>query len=456
MGKSQRKMSETAPARHPEARHEEGQSNDQAAMMLASEGLEDAGGSLPYLDTLESLFGGRSLGEVPVASGAAAEQATAAMGADGFEMGGAVALGGGADLHTVAHEAAHLFQDTTGVGQAGSTHERQADAIADRVVAGESADDLMTGLDLQPTASEGLSLDTGTPDLEGVESAEGDVEAAQDGVEGAQDDVDAAVETGTEVAETAVSVWNIALPYLKGEQEFREDHTVWTEPGPVRLSDNLSKRVETPDLVAAPLLDLHGIADFGLNNIQAQDIRVESTDPENADFQATITAEAGIELALEAMAGVSQPLGESERFEVFAGVGGRASASVGAGTVTIPVHKTQTNGTWSGEGFQMELDSLSAMLEAQLEAGAYLRWTSLRGKERQLGSKKEWPEDGVLWSGNLAGITLDNTGDQFQLLIGDDPLSEHLHRLGERIHTYFEERPRLLHREAAEEEAGEA
>ncbi|HZJ68368.1 MAG TPA: hypothetical protein VFD36_32930, partial [Kofleriaceae bacterium] len=52
-------------------------------------------------------------------------------------------------LHTAAHEAAHVVQQrggvqlAGGVGQAGDAYERHADAVADRVVAGASAEDLL-------------------------------------------------------------------------------------------------------------------------------------------------------------------------------------------------------------------------------------------------------------------------------------------------------------------------
>jgi hypothetical protein len=53
------------------------------------------------------------------------------------------------DLHTAAHEAAHVVQQAQGVnlyggvGEAGDSYERHADAVADRVVAGQSAADLL-------------------------------------------------------------------------------------------------------------------------------------------------------------------------------------------------------------------------------------------------------------------------------------------------------------------------
>jgi hypothetical protein len=51
-----------------------------------------------------------------------------------------VVLGAGADLHTVAHEEAHVVQQRSGVqlkggvGEVGDAYEQQADEVADRVV----------------------------------------------------------------------------------------------------------------------------------------------------------------------------------------------------------------------------------------------------------------------------------------------------------------------------------
>lgn len=132
-------------------------------MALADQGLAGASGSFPHLDVLENAFGGRALGRVPVASGASANEATAGIGTSAYEQGGAVALGEGADLHTIAHEATHLFQQSSGMSESGSANERQADAVADRVVAGGSAADLLEGLPMSPTGAAGLSLAGGSP-----------------------------------------------------------------------------------------------------------------------------------------------------------------------------------------------------------------------------------------------------------------------------------------------------
>jgi hypothetical protein len=453
MSKSRRKTSsqQQAPAQHSEPVSQV--SNDQMAGSMADAGLEGASGSLPYLDALEASFGGRALDGVPVSTGAAADDATSGMGATAYAKGGAVALGQGTDLHTTAHEAAHLFQQTSGTSRAGDGNENQANAIADRVVAGESAADLMTGLSMQPTESPGLSLDTGTPD---VSAATDSVEGAQSDLDAASQDADAAVSTGKEVVDTAVEVWKIAVPYLKGEKEFRGDKSVYEEKGPVKLSADVVDHKDFPDLVANPLIDVHFFRKYGLKNIVAKDIRVVSTDPNNADMQATLSAEVGIEGGISAMAGVSETFGRNDKYEVFAGVGGSASLSGHAGEASLNIHKTQTNGSWSGEGFKMDLNALSAELKGSVEAGAFLKWTSWRGIDREIGKKYTWPEDASIWKGQLEGISIDNRGDSFQILIGQDTLSDRVKALGDQIHTFFEERPGRLRGQAEEEESSES
>jgi hypothetical protein len=73
------------------------------------------------------------------------------MGAEAFASGNHVAFARAPSLHTAAHEAAHVVQQREGVqlkggvGEVGDVYERNADAVADRVVRGESAVDLLSG-----------------------------------------------------------------------------------------------------------------------------------------------------------------------------------------------------------------------------------------------------------------------------------------------------------------------
>ncbi|MFH1467676.1 MAG: DUF4157 domain-containing protein [Pseudomonadota bacterium] len=126
---------------------------------VAAGGVKGGGSALPHLDKIQASFGGHDLSGVRAHTGKAAQGANAAIGSRAFATGEDVAFGAGStDLHTAAHEAAHVVQQRAGVqlkgglGQAGDRYERQADAVADRVVAGEPAADL-----LGPTAGGGGS-----------------------------------------------------------------------------------------------------------------------------------------------------------------------------------------------------------------------------------------------------------------------------------------------------------
>jgi hypothetical protein len=112
----------------------------------AAAGVSGGGGPLPYLDTLQRAFGGHDLSGVRAHT---APDAATAIGARAYTLGENVAFRGAADLHTAAHEAAHVVQQRSGVsvpggvGQAGDSYERHADAVADAVVAGGSAEGLL-------------------------------------------------------------------------------------------------------------------------------------------------------------------------------------------------------------------------------------------------------------------------------------------------------------------------
>lgn len=116
----------------------------------AAEGLKGGGGALPHLDRIQKSFGGHDVSSVQAHQGPEARQAARGMGAQAYATGDKVALGDGAkDLHTVAHEAAHVVQQrqgvsvSGGVGQVGDRYEQHADAVADAVVQGKSAEGLL-------------------------------------------------------------------------------------------------------------------------------------------------------------------------------------------------------------------------------------------------------------------------------------------------------------------------
>lgn len=115
----------------------------------ASHGISGAGGALPHAAAIQRSFGGHDVSGVQGHVGGKAAEASAAMGAEAYATGNAVAFASAPDVHTAAHEAAHVVQQRAGVslaggvGKAGDAHERHADAVADKVVKGESAEGLL-------------------------------------------------------------------------------------------------------------------------------------------------------------------------------------------------------------------------------------------------------------------------------------------------------------------------
>jgi hypothetical protein len=115
----------------------------------ARHGISGTPGALPFQDTIQRAFGRHDISHIKAYTDGAAEQGAKQMGARAFAMGNHVAFAESPSLHTAAHEAAHVIQQRAGVqlaggvGAAGDSFEQHADEVADRVVRGESAEDLL-------------------------------------------------------------------------------------------------------------------------------------------------------------------------------------------------------------------------------------------------------------------------------------------------------------------------
>jgi hypothetical protein len=126
-----------------------GPSDETATRAAASQGLATPSSSLPFSGTLQRAFGRHDVSSIQAHTGPAAASSAQAMGADAYATADHVVLGRGTDLRTVAHEAAHVVQQRSaiqlkdGVGAAGDPYECHADAVADRVVAGQSVEELL-------------------------------------------------------------------------------------------------------------------------------------------------------------------------------------------------------------------------------------------------------------------------------------------------------------------------
>lgn len=119
---------------------------------VAADGVSAPGGRLPYIEQIQLSFGRHDVSGIEAHVGGRAAEASDAIGARAYATGNHVAFASAPDLHTAAHEAAHVVQQRGGVqlmggvGEAGDRYERHADAVADKVVAGESAEALLDEL----------------------------------------------------------------------------------------------------------------------------------------------------------------------------------------------------------------------------------------------------------------------------------------------------------------------
>jgi hypothetical protein len=133
----------------------------------ATRGVAGTGASLPHHDRIQTAFGPEhDLSSVHAYVGGEAAQASRDMGARAFTLGDQVGFRQAPDLRLAAHEAAHVVQQRQGahvaggVGERGDRFERQADAVADKVVRGESAESLLgPGADARTARSSAVQRD---------------------------------------------------------------------------------------------------------------------------------------------------------------------------------------------------------------------------------------------------------------------------------------------------------
>ena len=122
---------------------------DDEALAAAAVGVAGPVTTLPFAERIQSAFGRHDVSGVQAHVGGAASEAAEAIGAEAYATGNHVAFRSAPDLHTAAHEAAHVVQQRAGVqlkggvGAEGDTYERHADEVADAVVQGRSAEALL-------------------------------------------------------------------------------------------------------------------------------------------------------------------------------------------------------------------------------------------------------------------------------------------------------------------------
>lgn len=117
---------------------------------IARSGVTGNSGRLPHLDAVQRSFGpGFDLSGVRAHQDERAAAASADLAADAYTVGDDIAFRGPPSLRMAAHEAAHVVQQRGGIDlpggldRPGDIFEREADQVANRVVHGKSAADLL-------------------------------------------------------------------------------------------------------------------------------------------------------------------------------------------------------------------------------------------------------------------------------------------------------------------------
>ena len=140
---------EAAPSSSVQRRDADGQADASTVHAAAARGVATAAGPLPFGDQIQRSFGRHDISGVQAHTGGDAAASAREMNAQAYATGNHVVLGDRADLHTVAHEAAHVVQQRAGVqlkggvGATGDEYEQHADRVADAVVSGGSAEALL-------------------------------------------------------------------------------------------------------------------------------------------------------------------------------------------------------------------------------------------------------------------------------------------------------------------------
>ncbi|WP_437536884.1 DUF4157 domain-containing protein [Sorangium sp. So ce726] len=124
-------------------------SDGRALRGAAARGLRTPSTALPHAARIQRAFGDHDISAVRAHLGSDASASARAMGAAAYATGDHVVFDGWPSLHDAAHEAAHVVQQRAGVrlprgiDTPGDRHEQQAEAVARRVAAGQSASDLL-------------------------------------------------------------------------------------------------------------------------------------------------------------------------------------------------------------------------------------------------------------------------------------------------------------------------
>jgi hypothetical protein len=137
----------------------------QAMHQEAAAGVQGSGAPLPHLAEVQRAFGRHDVSGLQTFRNGQAATAAGRLGTPAYTAAGRIAFRDSApSLQTVAHEAAHAVQQRhgldlgDGIGRRGDAHEQHAEAVARKVVAGESAEAELDRAATGPAAPAGPAL----------------------------------------------------------------------------------------------------------------------------------------------------------------------------------------------------------------------------------------------------------------------------------------------------------
>jgi hypothetical protein len=144
-----RTLTESLPPVQCYAQHGAQGKEDGASVQAAAAAGTTGSAQLPHFEQIQRAFGAHDVSGVNATTGGNAAEACDQIGAESYAQGNNVAFKQAPSLWLAAHEAAHTVQQRNGavvaggVGQVGDAHEQNADRVADQVVAGRSAEELL-------------------------------------------------------------------------------------------------------------------------------------------------------------------------------------------------------------------------------------------------------------------------------------------------------------------------
>ena len=145
----------STPTRHTDIRLQHILGNRALLAEIARARTTGSSVPLPFAAEIQASFGRHRVLEVRAHLDARAAAAAATLGAKAFTSGDRVAFAGKPTLFTAAHEAAHVIQQRAGVRAEGH-HEESANAVAARVVHGQSSESLLDAYTPSASPSTGV------------------------------------------------------------------------------------------------------------------------------------------------------------------------------------------------------------------------------------------------------------------------------------------------------------